>query len=242
MNHVNHRRIGRTLLLIALLLGAAGISGAELSDGQLIRFDVSDARTGEALYTGVERISVRDGQVRKRTVYRAAERGEVMVEEVSYDLATLQVDAFTSEHRDDGERLSLRREGKRLMIEYLPREGDATRRDEQLVWGQDTRLGKTLHHMIVRHWNELVAGAAVDFDLLVPSKFDSYRFRLIEQPRSADGNRVFRLEPESWVVRQFVAPMDFHYDEQRRAVRYEGPSTVDFSSDPDQRVVIRFSY
>lgn len=239
---MNDPRIKRTVLFICLLLGVPGVASAELSDGQLIRFDVSDARTGEVLYSGVERISVRDGQVRKRTVYRAAERGEVMVEEVSYDLATLQVHAFTSEHRESDERLSLRREGKRLVIEYVPRDGGATRRDEQLQWGPDTRLGKTLHHMIVRHWDEMVAGRTVDFDLLVPSKFDSYRFRLIEQPRSEAGDHVFRLEPQSWAVRQFVAPMDFHYDQERRAVSYEGPNTVDFSRDPDQRVVIRFSY
>lgn len=231
--------LARTLIALLFVLPVSAV--AEFSDGQLIRFDMSDAGSGKMLYSGVERISVRDGTVRKRTEYRAADRGAVMVEEVSYDLSSLQVDAFTSEHRG-GERLSLRREGKRLIIEYVPRDGGAPKRDERLTWGEDTRLGKTLHHMIVRHWDELTGGRVVSFDLLVPSKFESYRFRLVEQPASRAGDRVFRLEPESWIVRQFVAPMDFHYDDERRAVRYEGPSTVDFSSNPDQRVVIRFSY
>jgi len=116
------------------------------------------------------------------------------------------------------------------------------RRSDRLAWGAETRLGKTLHHVIVRNWEVLAAGRAVSFDLLVPSRFESYRFRLIERPRSAAGHRVIRLEPESWLVRRFVAPMDFHYDHRRRAVKYFGPTTVGFYDDPERRVEIRFSY
>jgi hypothetical protein len=239
------RRARRSAAVVALLLAAfapAPGAGAELRDGQVIRFTVSDAATGEALYSGVEHVSIDARTVHTRTVYRAEGRGEVKIEEVRYDLDTLEVDAFTSEDRAGGERVALRRAGKQLLIEYVARQGGETVRDDRLKWGAETRLGKTLHPMIVRHWDELVAGRAVSFDLLVPSKFESYRFRLVQQPRSPAGNRVFRLEPEAWLVRQFVPPMDFHYDEVRRAVQYEGPSTVDYEGNPKRRVVIRFSY
>ena len=217
-----------------------GLAAPELRDGQRIRFEVRDAESGEKLFVGDERIEIRDGTVSKRTVYRTLDRGEVQVEKVSYELDSLRVNELVTEQPALGEQVRLRRDGETVQIEYRPGDGDP--RFETLTWGPQMQVGKTLHHIIVRRWEELASGDPVTFDLLVPTRFTSYRFRLLERPPSAQGHRVFRLEPEAWLLRQLVAPMDFHYDESRRAVKYVGPTTVGRLDDTDRQVEIRFSY
>ena len=153
----------------------------------------------------------------------------------------LEVGEFMSTHPATGEELELRRQGDLLEISYIERRGSERQRRNDLRWGRETRMGKTLHHIIVRDWDRLVAGEAVSFELLVPSKFKSFRFQLVHRV-AGDGRAVFRLEPKSWLVRQFVKPMDFYYDQRRRAVKYVGPTTVGYYDDPDRQVEIRFSY
>lgn len=224
-----------------LLLAIVPCVAAELSDGQRIEFKVLDALTGQLLYQGEELISLRDGRVEKRTTYRANDNQEAMVERVVYQLESLQIDEFVSLHPATGEEVSLRRSGQLLEISYVERRGVEPQQRKDLVWGPDTRHGKMLHHIIVRDWDKLTAGNVVSFDLLVPSKFKSYRFQVVHRTHG-DGLAVFRLEPGSWLVRQFVKPMDFYYDQRRRAVKYVGPTTVGYYDDPDRQVEIRFSY
>jgi hypothetical protein len=229
----------RSLILFCLLAPAGAVG--EVSDGERIVFEVLDAATGQKLYEGDEFIKVKGGTVSKRTVYRALDRREVMVERVSYDLKSLRVDEFVSEHPVSGEVMNLVRRGDRLDISYVPRRGESAQRSDQLTWNPDTRMGKTLHHIILRNWDTLLQGQPVGFKLLVPSKFDSYDFRIALQPASGP-DHVFRLEPVSWLVRQFVDAMDFHYSVDRIATRYVGPTTVGYYDQPERKVEIRFSY
>ena len=230
-------RAGLALLLVLCPLWVH----AELSDGQRIEFKVLDALTGQLLYQGEELISLRDGQVEKRTVYRATDNREAMVERVVYQLESLQLDEFDSTHPATGEELALRRSGELLDISYVERRGIEPQRRNDLRWDSEMRHGKTLHHMIVRDWDKLLDGGSMSFDLLVPTKFTSYRFQVVHRSGS-DGLEIFRLEPQSWLVRQFVKPMDFYYDQGRRAVKYVGPTTVGYYDDPDRQVEIQFSY
>ncbi len=193
------------------------------------------------MYQGEELIALRDGRVEKRTTYRATDNQEAMVERVVYHLQSLQLDEFDSTHPATGEEVALRRNGETLDISYVERRGSEPQRRKDLRWGSEMRHGKTLHHIIVRDWDTLVAGHSVSFDLLVPSKFTSYRFQVIHRA-GRDGLEIFRLEPQSWLVRQFVKPMDFYYDRRQRAVKYVGPSTVGYYNDPDRQVEIQFSY
>jgi hypothetical protein len=233
----------RTLALFLLLFSVPLL--AEIRDGDLIRFEVVDARSGARLYEGFESIEVKGGVVSKRTVYRAPDAGEVMVEQVRYALDSLKVDEFVSELPLSGEVTRLRSDGDSLEVSYVERRGEEPRRSDALSWDEKTRIGKTLHHIIVRAWDRLLSGQPERFKLLVPSKFSSYDFQLVHRradPATRDGLFVFRLEPSSWLMRGLVDPMDFYYDAERRAVKYVGPSTVGYYDDPDRTVEIRFSY
>ena len=94
-----------------------------------------------------------------------------MVERVRYDLESLKVEEFHSEHPVSGELTALQRDGSRLQIRYVEADGQTVRENDQLEWDSDTRLGKTLHHIIVRNWGILIGlvGALLIYGAFNPS-------------------------------------------------------------------------
>ena len=92
------------------------------------------------------------------------------------------------------------------------------------------------------------AADEVEFDLLVPSRQESIKFRL-----KNDGERyfedlqviVFRMEPNSWLFRLLVDPLYFSLtvEAPHRVIEFKGRSSVktDEGENQDLRMVYRYS-
>ena len=83
------------------------------------------------------------------------------------------------------------------------------------------------------------------FKFLIPSKLDSYNFRLNSGGRddkNPDFERVL-LEIDHWFFRLFAPKIVATYDmKTRRLMRYEGPSNIELKKGEIKNVTIEYSY
>ena len=238
------RAVVTSLVLAALWLMPAAHHRAvasEIPDGTRIDFNIVDLKADRIIATGYEDIRFDGDSYTKETVYFTVAEEEVQRDVVRYRSSDLKVSDYRADNVVTGERVRVDVRGDRIDIEYRERASQPAKKDLRLEWTPRTLFGKTLHHVIVRNWDRLMAGETVDFDLLIASKFDQYAFRL-RRDREADGTQVIRLEPQAWVARAVVPALDFYYGPDRQAVAYEGPSTVTLADGAAENVRINFSY
>jgi len=117
----------------------------------------------------------------------------------------------------------------------LPLPEDARRR---LVAGQG--LDRYVQHRL----EELVGGAELHVTFAIPSRQETYPFRVRAQP-ARDGDRAVRVrvEIDSWVLRLFASSLDVEYDRAtRRLLRYRGPSNLQDERGDNPEVTITYAY
>jgi hypothetical protein len=112
---------------------------------------------------------------------------------------------------------------------FLPKE------DNQIV-------GQGFHQFIVQNLERIAQGEIFHVRLVMPSRLDQYRFRIIK--RRIEGNTLYiRLEIDNWFLRLFAPHIDTEYDLQtRRLLRYEGVSNLEDASGKHSKVTITYSY
>lgn len=82
--------------------------------------------------------------------------------------------------------------------------------------------GPSLYGFIVKRWDELMAGNAVQVRMLVLKEKTTYGFD-IRLDAQTDRHTSFKLTPSSFLIRLAVAPLRVVYDSTtRNVVRYEG--------------------
>ena len=82
--------------------------------------------------------------------------------------------------------------------------------------------GPNLHGTMLRNWDALRAGQALQVRLAVPSRLESHGFDL-RLDREGEGRTVFSATPSNWLVRMAVAPLRVTFDSAtRRLLRYDG--------------------
>lgn len=81
-------------------------------------------------------------------------------------------------------------------------------------------------NFVQQNWDALMAGKPVYFYLVVPTQRDYYRFRLVKDAVTGEGDNQkvhFRIELGNFLLRIFVDAIRISFDvRQRRLVRYEG--------------------
>lgn len=129
-------------------------------------------------------------------------------------------------------------------------------------------VGNVMHHLIIRNWQKLTESQKrVVVKLIAPTRLDYYSFRLsgkkvaatkkiVKKTSSKDGlaatttttiketapsTKVIVLEPDSWIIRSLVDPMEFFY-EDGRLVEFRGITPVVVDDNPYRRTRFKFSY
>lgn len=242
--------------LVVLSSMAVGMAERELP--RRIDFTVKDHATQEIRFVGDELITVEGPLVKKVTSYRKAGAGSedpkatAQEETVVYRGDTLETVSYRLNNFLTGEMAEVgaapdsptdSKASETYALRYVPSKG-AKELKGNLKKSSQLLSGKVLHHVIVRNWQDLRIDKPAAFDLLVPFKLDSFRFQVAKVSESA-AQLILRLQPDSWLIRKFVQPMDFFYVHEQganqRLVRYEGPTTIDAYGNPDWKVTIEFS-
>lgn len=129
-------------------------------------------------------------------------------------------------------------------------------------------VGNVMHHIIIRNWQKLTASdKRVVVKLIAPTRLDFYSFRLsgkkvaatkkiVKKTSRKEGlaatttttieettpnTRVIILEPDSWIIRSLVDPMEFFY-EDGRLMEFRGITPVVVDDNPYRRTRFKFSY
>jgi hypothetical protein len=215
-----------------------------------IIFKVLDPKSGEELAWGEETIDCREKILKKSTQYYQPGTAKKVIQTESSiaNLENLQVKEYKFSNDSTGERVELTMPQPPVAeLVYVEKPTKPPERS-QYKWTDRTIIGKTLHHYIVRKWNDIIRDTAPDFDLFVPMKRDYFGFRLRKERETKYRGQlaqVISLEPKNWAIRKLVPRMHFHYvviNGIPQLVHYEGATTVAINGDETREVAIDFSY
>jgi hypothetical protein len=104
--------------------------------------------------------------------------------------------------------------------------------------------GQGLDRLVRDHLDGLRAGERLVVAFAIPSRHDTFEFRLRLAPgQPSDASVQVRLEAASWVLRLLAPSMDVEYDRAtRRLLRYRGPSNLPDEGDEHPEVEITYAY
>lgn len=136
-----------------------------------------------------------------------------------------------------GKRESARNEGASIVLRYGDQEKRyPVSRDEIVVLGQGM-------HQFVRANLERLAKETVSVRFGIPSRLDTYGFRIRPIGRPSQGVVRLRIESDSWLIRTLAPHLEVDYElSTRRLLRYEGVSNLDGPGGETQKVVIVYNY
>ncbi|MCX6124775.1 MAG: hypothetical protein NTV34_08505, partial [Proteobacteria bacterium] len=216
----------------------------------MIKFRVTDKKTNKEISWGEETLKYQNKVLTKSTEYfpPGTERKIIQIETSVVDLDDLKVSDYLMGNKLSGEQAILKMtDGKSAVVTYQETP-DKKATESRYQWSEKTIIGKTLHHYIVRHWNDIVSKKPTDFDLFVPMKQKEFGFRtklLRTYDKAGTFYHVISLEPQNWAIRAFVPQMDFHYaviNGLPRLDHYEGATTITIDGDDKRIVTIDFTY
>jgi hypothetical protein len=198
------------------------------------------------LYRG-EHVRTQDGPL-LRTEERFTDRAGrvVMRSESAYDRKTLVLEHYRRDNPSDGGATWLRVTPQGLELGKRE-DADSVPRTRTLPRDGGALLGAALVDFMRKELETLADGRSLGFHLLVPGRLERYRFRVkrtsLPGPEQAD-RRVLLVEPESFLMRQFVNPLLFVFESQapHRLLEFRGQSTIHAPELHNQPVRIVYRY
>ena len=176
-----------------------------------------------------------DGQFATKTNTFYTQDGKALItEDVTFQLKTFQPVDISITNRQTGrlEKVTRTKEGYRLQY----RENNQSEIKEKTVRQDGIVLhGSYVPIFIAENMDKIRNGAIIRFQLLVVDRLTSYEFQVYRHGlKNLNGQQYIEvsLEPTSWFVKQFVAPIFFEYalSNNTQIARYRGtiaPRTAD---------------
>jgi hypothetical protein len=207
-------------------------------------FKLLDPKTKQVLVTGAEHVRAQNGAVVRHTEYRAGNE-LVATEDATIDGKRLMVQQYRFRNLKTGEEATLAVKAGKASATYRKAKGRGV--DEEVIdWSKSSLHGKLLPELLLGNWDELQRGEAVEFDLYVPFRMDTIRFRATknDKPMVVSQRKLttFRVEPTNFVIRQLAPTIYFTFEDSaaRGLLHYRGPSLVDIAGEKNRTVDIFF--
>jgi hypothetical protein len=93
-------------------------------------------------------------------------------------------------------------------------------------------------------WNDIVKGADIHFNFVVPERLDYYSFRIVKDKEIVCNGKpayVFRMEPGNYILRQIIDPIVLTYEKStKRLIKYEGISNL--NDNKGKRYIVSIVY
>lgn len=166
------------------------------------------------------------------TKYWDAARNLLQEERLEQESPGNRLVRFSSDART-GEHVSVdSAEGEVLAVRY--RSSGERPLETAAIAASGKMIGKAMPQLILDRWQDLLAGSSATFDLVVPSRLETFRYRIRHDARSSSPGtkQVFVADADSWLIRQFAPALTFTFaDSQtasdRRLLELVGPSPVE---------------
>lgn len=229
------------IMRAALLLSATG--GWAVTETTQT-FKALDPKTRQVLVTGAEHVRSQNGAIVRHTEYKAGNE-LVATEDTTIDKRRLVVHQYRFQDLKTGEEATLVVDGAKANATY--RKAKARGVDKEVIdWTKSSLHGKLLPDLLLGNWDELQRGGAIEFDLYVPFRMDTIRFRATrnDKPMVVSRKKLtsFRVEPTNFLIRQLAPTIFFTFEDAagHALVHYRGPSLVDIAGEKNRTVDIFF--
>ena len=203
----------RTLLPLLFIALAGDVFANAPSKDYQIKFSIHDPKSDKQYFTGYEDITHNEGKVTKKAFYYDDKKKLLQTEFVVFDQNTLKVLDYDYDNRITGEASKLNVVGNKVKITYVEKAGEKPKLGE-MSWEDNMYHGKTFHQLILRNWKTLSQGKEYDFSLLIPYRFESIDFQIVNKGKTKkDGKEVttIAIEPDSFLIRQFAPKLEAEY-------------------------------
>jgi len=144
---------------------------------------------------------------------------------------------YTFKDLRSGKTEAARKDGSAVVLRF----GDKEKR--QSVSADDTVvLGQGMHHFVRLNLDRL-SKQSMSVVFGIPSRLDTYTFRIRPTGTPSNGVVRLRIESDSWVVRAFAPYLEVDYEiATKRLLRYSGVSNIEGPGGETQNVVIVYNY
>lgn len=176
---------------------------------------VKDPKTGKVYGSAYEETRTGgDGLQIRETVYKNAAGEAVQKDITTFDPASLEVSAYTFENTQSGELVKVSASGDKVrIVNREPGKKEAVTIDAE--WTRGAAFGKLLDRWIIKNRDTLAKGEYVPLALYIPSKADSYSFRLRFDKQASKGREdVFVMEARNWFIRLFIPHVELRFDRE----------------------------
>lgn len=222
------------VLAFTLLVSGSAVAGG----GRVERYEgVAQTPSGEFLYRERHEVTETDGVPQKAlTIY--FDRAGKEIARLSSDFSRspyAPTYRFTDERTGAQESATVTASSLKLVYR-----GDqktlAVPGDAPLVVGQG------LHHFARLNLERLARGP-VTVAFALPSRLDTYAFRIRPLASPAPGVVRLRIEINNWLLRQLAPHVEVDYElKSRRLLEYRGVSNLEAPDGSPQKVIIRYRY
>jgi hypothetical protein len=137
--------------------------------------------------------------------------------------------SFQQINERNGEEISVKQEGRRVLVKY--KESTSSRSEsDRLNVASGMVIDAGFDGFIRQYWSVLESGKKLDVEYLVPSKLTTFGFRF-SRAECISGTKqnalCFSLSPTSWVVKLAVDPIVVAYDRaDKTLLRFTGRANI----------------
>ncbi len=231
-----------TLKAIGVALAGLCASNVALADTIEYQGKALDPASGRLLYRETHMIQRDNGRPTTRVVvYRCADGTAFARKQVDYANSMIAPDFELVDARD-GYREGMRRQHGQPVV-FVKTSAQARERSKSIDPGNALVADAGFDEFVTRNWNALVIGRTLALDFAVPSKGETYAFRLSRQTKTVIGGVptiVLRLRL-SGLLALFVPHIDVAYVLATHSLlRFEGVTNI--RSSAGRQMVARIDF
>ena len=220
-----------TAMVLLLLSPATVLAGTERYTG------TACAPDGTVLYREKHEVVENDGRLeRSTTTYYDPSGREIGRLKSDYSRSTYAPDYSFADLRT-GKIEAARRDGNAIVLRYGQQEKKLSiSSDDTIV------LGQSMHHLVRVNLDRLTR-ESIGVRFGIPSRLDTYGFRIRPVGAPSRGAVRLRIESDSWIIRAMAPYLEVDYEiGTKRLLRYAGVSNLEGTNGSTLNVVITYAY
>jgi hypothetical protein len=205
-------------------------------------FELRDPKTKEVYFTGSETVSVKGETVRRETSYFDSGKKEVQKDLFDFDATSLRAGAYNSVNKLTGEESTVLPSDAGMEVGY--RESASKDLGKTVVKpSEDGYLANSAGDLIRANWDRLLAGNAIKFNLLIPSRAEYIPFQLVRRESTrvnGEEREVFALMPQNLLIRMLAPHLEFQFNKERKIRQAIFPTSLPIKGSKDKMVEMIF--
>lgn len=201
-----------------------------------MEFELRDPKTKEVYFTGSEKVTVEGKAVHRETSYFDKAKKEVQKETYTFDNDSLKTSSFSSGNTLTGEEVSVTPKDKGYEIVYKAAQGKPA---TSTLAPLNALLANSAADLIVANWDKLVAGKALRFPLVVPSRGEALPFQLVRRESATidgEAREVFTLMPQNLLLKTLAPHLEFQFTKEKKLRAAFFPTSLPIKGTRDKMV------